>query len=101
MSMDKREFVENALAVLRREKDKRSVVVLEGKEAPGSMKSDDIDVLLTTLNTDFRSGIGRNTLFVIPTTSQAVAQEIGDRAARIGGMTSKDKLFYVFNGPSR
>lgn len=101
MSMDKREFVENALAVLRREKDKRSVVVLEGKEAPGAMKSDEIDVLLTTLNTDFRSGVGRSTLFVIPTTSQAVAQEIGDRAARIGGMTSKDKLFYVFNGPSR
>lgn len=101
MSMDRRESVENALAVLRREKDKRSVVVLEGKEAPGSLKSDEIDVLLTALNTDFRSGTGRNTLFVIPTTSQSVAQSIGERAASIGGMTSRDKLFYVFNGPSR
>ena len=101
MSLDRRESIEDALAVLRREKDKRSVVVLEGKEAPGSLKSDDIDVLLTTLNTDFRSGVGRRTLFVIPTTSQSVAQLIGERAANIGGMTTKDKLFFVFNGPSR
>lgn len=101
MSMDRYESVENALTVLRREKDKRSVVVLEGKEAPGSLKSDEIDVLLTALNTDFRTGVGRRTLFVIPTTSQSVAQDIGDRASQIGGMTSKDKLFYVFNGPSR
>lgn len=101
MSLDRQESIDNALAVLRREKDKRSVVVLEGKEAPGSLKSDDIDVLLTTLNTDFRRGVGRRTLFVIPTTSQSVAQLIGERAANIGGMTTKDKLFFVFNGPSR
>lgn len=101
MSLDRRESVENALAVLKREKDKRSVVVLEGREAPGSLKSDEIDILLTTLNTDFRIGAGRRTLFVIPTTSQSVAQSIGERAAGIGGMASRDRLFYVFNGPSR
>jgi len=101
ISFDKREFVENAIAVLDRGEDRYTIVVLEGREAPGSLKNDEIDILLTTLNQDFRSNIGGKTLFVIPTTSQEVAQAISNRAAAIGGMTSRDRPFSVFNGPPR
>src|SRR5205085_3439670 len=101
LSLDRRENIENALAAIRREATKVSIIVLEGREVPGSLTSDEIDVLLTTLNADFRRESGRRTLFVIPTTSQAVAQSISERAATIGGMTSREKPFYVFNGPSR
>lgn len=62
-TIDTRESVENALGVIEKEKDQNSVIVLEGKEAPGSFISDEIDILLTTLNADFRSDSGYNTLF--------------------------------------
>jgi|SRR5579875_28199 energy-coupling factor transporter ATP-binding protein EcfA2 len=101
MTIDRRETVENALATLRREQDKISIIVLEGKETPGSFKNEEIDILLTTLNMDFRRDVGRRTIFVIPTTSSVVAQQVSERAASIGGMTSLDKPFYVFNGPPR
>lgn len=101
-SIDSREFVEDKMSLLQREKDKYSVVVLEGKEAQGALTSEEIDILLTTLNADFRSEIGHKTLFVIPTTSPIVAKSIGDRATKIGGMVAgRDQPFYVFEGPSR
>jgi DNA (cytosine-5)-methyltransferase 1 len=100
-NVNSREDVETALAALRRENDRLSVIVLEGKEAPGSFRNDEIDVLLTTLNADFRKESGRRTLFVIPTTSQSVAQNISSRAANVGGMTSKSRPFYVFPGPAK
>ena len=84
MSFENRGSVENALALLSREQDAISVVILEGREAPGSLRDAEIDVLLTTLNIDFRSDAGRRTLFVIPTTSSSLAQAISERAASIG-----------------
>jgi hypothetical protein len=100
-AIDSGEVVEDKLAALRREKNKLVVVVLEGKESPGALRSEEIDILLTTLNADFRRDLGRQTLFVIPTTSQIVAQSISQRAADIGGMTSRSRPFYVFTGPHR
>jgi hypothetical protein len=99
--IDRAEVIEDKLAILPREKSKLAVVVLEGKESPGALKSDEIDILLTTLNSDFRHGNGRRTLFVVPTTSQSVAQSISQRATEIGGMTTRSRPFYVFTGPSR
>lgn len=101
MPLDSRGSIENALTLLNRAPDKISIVVLEGREAPGSLRDEELDVLLTTLNVDFRSDAGRRTLFVIPTTSSSVAQAISERAANVGGMTSRDRPFYVFGGPSR
>lgn len=101
ITIDRRETVENALAALKRERDKHSIGVLEGKENPGSFRSEEIDVLLTSLNTDFRRDTGRRTLFVIPTTSSVVAQQVSERAANLGGMTSLEKPFYLFTGPPR
>lgn len=100
-AIDSGEVVEDKLAALRREKSKLAVVVLEGKESPGALKSEEIDILLTTLNSDFRRDSGRQTLFVVPTTSQVVAQSISQRAADIGGMTTRSRPFYVFGGPHR
>ena len=57
-TIDRREDVENALAALRREQDRISIVVLEGKETPGSLRDSEIDILLTTINQDFRRGQG-------------------------------------------
>src|SRR5947209_1276669 len=56
-TIDRPEIVENALAALRRERNKHSIIVLEGRETQGSLtqgslKSDEIDILLTTLNAD-------------------------------------------------
>lgn len=99
--IDSGEVVEDKLASLQREKSKLAVVVLEGKESPGALKSEEIDILLTTLNSDFRRDSGKKTLFVIPTTSQVVAQSISQRAADIGGMTTRSRPFYVFAGPHR
>lgn len=101
MSLDGRQSVEGFLASLRREKNRHSIVVLEGREAPGSLKTEELDVLLTSLNTDFRRDSGCRTLFVIPTTSQAVAKAISERATSIGGMISSAKPFHVFEGPPR
>jgi DNA (cytosine-5)-methyltransferase 1 len=100
-TIDRREDVENALATLKREQDKISIVVLEGKETPGALRDSEIDILLTTINQDFRRESGRRTLFVIPTTVQGVAQQIGLRAASIGGMTSTNRPFMVFGGPQK
>ncbi|MEO7909940.1 MAG: hypothetical protein ABIV47_09840 [Roseiflexaceae bacterium] len=100
-TIDSRETVEQALRSLSRVGSKYTVVVLEGRETPGSFKSDEIDILLATLNQDFRNGVGRKTLFVIPTTSQAVAQSVSERAYDVGGMTSRNKPFHVFTGPPR
>ncbi|MCL4300616.1 MAG: hypothetical protein KJ077_33070 [Anaerolineae bacterium] len=100
-AIDRAEVIEDKLATLKREKRKMAVVVLEGKESPGALKSDELDILLTTLNADFRRGAGKQTLFVIPTTSQAVAQTISQRASDIGGMTTRSRPFYVYVGPPR
>ena len=100
-TIDRNESVEDKLAALRREKSELVVIVLEGKESPGALKSEEIDILLTTLNSDFRHGAGKHTLFVIPTTSQSVAQAISQRAADIGGMTLRSRPFYIFTGPRR
>lgn len=100
-TIDSRESVEKALIGLNRAPTRNSIVVLEGRETPGSFKSEEIDILLTTLNQDFRDGVGRKTLFVIPTTSQQVAQSVSERAYNIGGMTSRNKPFYVFKGPAK
>jgi DNA (cytosine-5)-methyltransferase 1 len=99
--IDRVEVIEDKLATLKRENAALSVVVLEGKESPGALKSDELDILLTTINKDFRLSLGRKTLFVIPTTSQSVAQTISQRAADIGGMTTRSRPFYVFSGPPR
>jgi len=99
--IDRIESVEEKLAALPREKSKLAVVVLEGKETVPALKSDEIDILLTALNVDFRHDSGMHTLFVIPTTSQSVAQSISQRAADIGGMASRLRPFYVFEGPRR
>lgn len=101
MSLEHRGAVENSLALLRRDLSVVSVVVLEGREAPGSLQNEELDLLLTTINSDFRSDTGRKTLFVIPTTSPALAQQISARAAEIGGMTSRERPFFVFSGPPR
>ena len=93
--------MENALALLGRKSDKVSIVILEGREAFGSLRDEELDLLLTTLNVDFRSDAGRRTLFVIPTTAPSLAQAISERAAMIGGMTSRERPFFVFNGPMR
>lgn len=66
-----------------------------------SLSGEELDILLTTLNADFRRETGRRTLFVIPTTYQALAKTISERAATIGGMTSMNRPFYVFEGPQR
>jgi len=100
-NIDSRENIENALAGLRREDKKFSIVVLEGKEALGALLDKEIDVLLTTMNIDFRKDVGRNTLFVIPTTSQEVADQISNRAADVGSMVSRGRPFYIFKGPQR
>lgn len=100
-TIERREDIEVTLSSLRRENDSYSIVVLEGKETPGSLQDEEIDILLTTLNQDFRKNTGRHTLFVIPTTSQTIAQQIGFRAANIGGMVSLSKPFYVFSGPQK
>jgi hypothetical protein len=99
--IDSRDVVEHTLADLHRERDIFSVVVLEGKETPGALKSEDLDILLTSLNYDFRQETGKRTLFVIPTTSQPVAQAISQQASEIGGMTTRSRQFYVFEGPHR
>lgn len=101
MALDHRGSVEGALALLRRDPNVVSVVVLEGREAPGSLRDEELDLLLTTLNLDFRSDVGRKTLFVIPTTSSSLAQAISKRAAEIGGMTTRERPFFVFDGPPR
>lgn len=100
-TIDSRESIVTALAALNRDPHKNTVVVLEGRETTGAFRSEEIDILLATLNQDFRDGVGRKTLFVIPTTSQAVAQSVSERAYTVGGMTSRTKPFYVFNGPPR
>lgn len=101
MSLDTRGAVENALTLLRRDPSKMSIVIMEGREAPGSLRDEELDVLLTTLNADFRSESGRRTLFVIPTTHPSLAQTISERAASIGGMTNRVRPFFVFEGPAR
>ncbi|MDM8525317.1 hypothetical protein QUF80_18250 [Desulfococcaceae bacterium HSG8] len=101
ISIDRKNTIEKELYSLNRPRKNFSVVVLEGREAPGTIKSEELDVLLTTLNRDFRGETGCNTLFVIPTTSPNVAQNISMRANSIGGMTSKERPFYVFTGPPR
>jgi hypothetical protein len=101
VALDHRGSVEGALTLLQRDPSKISVVVLEGREAPASLRNEELDVLLTTLNIDFRSDSGRKTLFVIPTTSSSLAQSISKQAALIGGMTTRDRPFFVFDGPSR
>jgi hypothetical protein len=88
MNLDSRYSVEKYLASLKRRKDGNSVVVLEGREAPASLNGEELDILLTSLNADFRKDTGCRTLFVIPTTYQALAKTISERAATIGGMTS-------------
>jgi DNA (cytosine-5)-methyltransferase 1 len=100
-TIDSRESIEETLQQLNRSETKNSIVVLEGRETPGSFKSEEIDILLTTLNQDFRNGVGSKTLFVIPTTSPQVAQSVSERAYNIGGMTSRNRQFYVFKGPDR
>ncbi|MCP4527900.1 MAG: hypothetical protein GY833_18595 [Aestuariibacter sp.] len=100
-SIDNPEIVENALRALRREDDRFSIVVLEGKENSGDLGDKELDILLSTLNTDFRSDAGCRTLFVIPTTSSVIAERIGGRAVTIGGMTSLGNLRYVFTGPDK
>jgi hypothetical protein len=100
-TIDSRETIDQALTRLNRVPNKNSVVVLEGRETPASFKNEEIDILLATLNQDFRDGVGRKTLFVIPTTSQSVAQSVSERAYNVGGMTSRNKPFYVFTGPPR
>jgi DNA (cytosine-5)-methyltransferase 1 len=101
MNLERRESVKTRLASLHRKPHKFSIVVLEGKETPGTLKDDEIDILLTALNADFRSEVGRRTLFVIPTTEAVVAQSISYRAATIGGMTSHHRPFHVFSGPPK
>jgi DNA (cytosine-5)-methyltransferase 1 len=101
MNLERRESIKTRLDSLQRGLHKFSIVVLEGRETPGTLKDEEIDILLTTLNADFRSDIGRRTLFVIPTTESVVAQSISHRAATIGGMTSHDRPFYVFVGPPK
>ena len=101
MSLDTRGAIENSLTLLQRDPNKISIVIMEGREAPGSLRDDELDILLTTLNADLRSGVGRRTLFVIPTTHPSLAQTISERAATIGGMTSRVRPFYVFEGPPR
>jgi hypothetical protein len=101
MNLDSRYSVEKYLAGLKRQKDRNSVVVLEGREAPASLNGEELDILLTSLNADFRKDSGCRTLFVIPTTYQALAKTISERAATIGGMTSMNRPFYVFDGPPR
>lgn len=101
MTVDSIETVETALSSIDREKDDYSVVVLEGKETPDSLRSEEIDKLLATLNADFRRDSGYKTLFVIPTPSQAIAQAISSRAATVGKMTSPNKPYMTFSGPSR
>jgi len=101
MSLDSRYAVEKYLANLKRKKDRNSIVVLEGREAPASLNGEELDILLTSLNADFRRESGHRTLFVIPTTYQALAKTISERAATIGGMTSMNRPFYVFDGPPR
>jgi hypothetical protein len=100
-AIDRSEAVEDKLAAIKREDADFSIVVLEGKEVPGALRSDEIDILLTTLNADFRREPGRRTIFVMPTTSHIVAQAISQRAIDIGGMTSRSRPFYVFTGPQR
>jgi len=101
MTVDSIETVETALSSVDRDNDDYSIVVLEGKETPDSLSSEEIDKLLTTLNTDFRRDSGYKTLFVIPTPSQAVAQAISSRAATVGKMTSPNKPYLTFSGPAR
>lgn len=101
LTLDSRSAIEASLAKLNRSEESISIVLLEGREAPSSFKAEEIDLLLTTLNTDFRKASGRRTLFVIPTTATTIAQQISQRAAEIGGMTIKERPFYVFSGPSR
>jgi len=101
MNLDNRYSVEKYLSGLKRRRDRNSVVIFEGREAPASLSGDELDVLLTTLNADFRRDIGNKTLFVIPTTYPALAKTISERAATIGGMTSMNRPFYVFEGPPR
>lgn len=101
INLERREAVKLALESLQRTQRMFDIVVLEGRETPGTLKDAEIDVLLTTLNMDFRSESGRRTLFVLPTTEPVVAQSISHRAATIGGMTSIDRPFYVFEGPPK
>lgn len=101
INLERREAVKTILASLGRKTNTFDIVVLEGRETPGTLRDDEIDVLLTTLNMDFRSEAGRKTLFVIPTTEPVVAQSISHRAANIGGMTSLDRPFYIFEGPPK
>lgn len=101
MSLDSRYSVEKYLANIKRQKGRNSVVVLEGREAPASLNGEELDILLTSLNADFRKDSGCRTLFVIPTTYQALAKTISERVATIGGMTSMNRPFYVFDGPPR
>lgn len=100
-SLDRRDYIESALIALKRDNLNYSIVVLEGREAEGSLTSEEIDTLMTVLNADFRHGYGRRTLFVMPTTSNALAYSISQRAKEIGGMTSLDKPTYPFSGPRR
>lgn len=95
------EDVENALRSVSIDHRIFSIIILEGRENPGKLKDEEIDILLGTLNSFFRSDEGAKTLFVIPTTSPTIADRIGERAATIGGMTSQSSYHYVFTGPSK
>ena len=101
MNLDNRYSVEKYLAGLKRPRERNSVVVLEGREAPASLSGEELDILLTTLNADFRKDAGCRTLFVIPTNYASLAKMISERAASVGGMTSMNRPFYVFEGPPR
>jgi hypothetical protein len=101
LNLDNSEAISDRLIAINRSEDKYSVVVMEGREAEGSLESAPLDRLLTALNADFRRKSGHRTLFVIPTTSSVVAQQISKRAEEIGGMTSRSRPFYIFNGPAR
>lgn len=100
-TIENSEVVESALEGLKRSLDHFSIVILEGRENPGKLKNDELDILLATLNTDFRTDIGSKTLFVIPTTAPTIGERIGERAATIGGMTSPSSLHYIFAGPDK
>lgn len=101
IDLSSRQDIEAGLKSLNRDKQLISVVFLEGYEISGALNETQIDTLLTTLNTDFRSDTGRKTLFVIPTTSAVLAQNIGKKAMETGGMTSRDRQFYIFDGPPK
>lgn len=96
-----RDYVDTKLTTLARSTSHSSIIILEGKETEGSLTGQEIEILLPALNADFRTRDGQQSLFVIPTTSQTLAQLIAQKAESVGIAVSTGSPFYIFKGPAR